>query len=151
QNCQSTTLNPGQSCQMLFAFTPAALGPATGASIGSWNGQSFHINFTGTGTPRLLISPSSLDFGYVAVGTASPQQTVTITNASSTPIVMSGAGGGLISQFHNFQNCQSNTLNPGDSCTMTFWFAPTSLGPASDVSIGTWNNQPFNITVTGIG
>src|SRR5689334_125379 len=93
QNCQGTTLNPGQSCQMFFAFTPTALGPATGASNGTWNGQSFTITFTGTGTRLFLISPTSIDFGNVAVGTTSPQQSVTITNVSASPVVMSGAGG----------------------------------------------------------
>ena len=35
-----------------------------------WNGQAFSLNLTGTGTPQFLITPTSLVFGHVKVGTS---------------------------------------------------------------------------------
>jgi hypothetical protein len=50
QNCQGATLNPGQACQMFYAFTPTAVGTVHGSTSGTWNGQAFAFTFVGTGT-----------------------------------------------------------------------------------------------------
>ena len=150
QDCQGNTLNPGQSCHMFYAFTPSALGPASGSTSGSWNGQSFSLTFTGNGISRFLISPTAFDFGDVHVGTTSASQTVTITNVSSAPVVMSGAGGAA-GQFGGVQDCQGNTINPGQSCHMFYAFTPASPGHASGATSGSWNGQSFSLTFTGIG
>jgi hypothetical protein len=49
QNCQGITLNPGKSCHMFYAFTPAAVGYVRGSTSGTWNGQAFKLTFSGTG------------------------------------------------------------------------------------------------------
>jgi hypothetical protein len=35
QDCQGTTLNPGDSCHMFYTFSPTAAGPATATSSGT--------------------------------------------------------------------------------------------------------------------
>ena len=50
QACQAATLNPGESCDFTYTFTPTALGTATGAPSLTFNGAPFTINLTGTGT-----------------------------------------------------------------------------------------------------
>ena len=152
QNCQGNTLNPGESCQMFFTYTPASVGPATATSSGTWNGQAYSIDLQGAGVgPSLLVSPKGLSFGDVLVGLTSPQQTVDITNVGSSPVVMNGAGGAPGGDFNAVQNCQGNTLNPGESCQMFFTYTPTSVGPATATSSGTWNGQPFSIDLQGAG
>ncbi|MEF2977954.1 choice-of-anchor D domain-containing protein [Subtercola sp. YIM 133946] len=150
QDCQGTTVQPGASCHMTYAFTPDALGQVTGSTAGDWNGQSFAFSFTGTGVNPFLISPTGLDFGDVAVGATSPPQTVTITNISNSPLAMSGAGGAA-GQFGGSQDCQGTTLKPGASCHMTYAFTPTALGPVTDSTSGDWNGQPFSIVFAGTG
>jgi hypothetical protein len=150
QECQGTTLNPGQSCHIFYAFTPAALGPATGSTSGSWNGQGFSFTFAGNGTRRFLISPTAFDFGNVPLGATSAQQTVTITNVSSAPVVMSGAGGAA-GHFGGGQDCQGTTLNPGQSCHIFYAFTPAALGPAIGSTSGSWNGQSFSLTFVGNG
>ncbi|HZS25533.1 MAG TPA: choice-of-anchor D domain-containing protein [Gaiellaceae bacterium] len=49
QNCQGTTLPPGHSCQMFYAFTPTGPGTVSGSTNGTWNGQAFNLSFSGTG------------------------------------------------------------------------------------------------------
>jgi len=154
QDCQGKTLNPGDSCHMLFTFSPTAAGPATATSSGTWNGQPFSIALKGTGTTpaaQFRITSSALDFGPVTVGTTSPQQSVDITNITSAPIVMSGAGGAPGGDFNGVQDCQGKTLNPGDTCHMFFTFSPSAAGPATATSNGSWNGQAFSIPLTGTG
>ncbi len=148
QNCQGLTLAPGASCQMFYSFTPSALGPVTGSTSGSWNGQPFALTFKGKGVNRFLISPTSFDFGTVALSSTSPSQTVTITNLGSTAAVMSGAGGAA-GEFGGSQNCQGTTLAPGASCQMFYAFSPTVAGARTGSTSGSWNGQPFSLTFKG--
>src|SRR5260370_12873234 len=102
---------------MVYSFSPTAAGAASTTSSGDWNGQNFSIALTGTGVgPQFLITPTSLDFGPVNIGSTSPQQTVTVTNIGASAVVMSGAGGGAGSPFSRFQSCQGTTLTPRSSC-----------------------------------
>jgi hypothetical protein len=150
QNCEGETIAPGKSCQMFYAFSPTAMGTAHGSTSGTWNGQAFSLTFTGTGIPEFLITPTSLDFGQVKVGTTSPSQTVRITNESNRSVVMSGAGGAA-GVFGGAQNCQGLTLAPGKSCEMFYAFSPTTTGPANGSTSGTWNGQPFSLKFSGTG
>src|SRR5260370_35153094 len=82
---------------MVYDFSPTAAGPAGTISSGDWNGQNFNITLSGTGVnPKFLITPTSVDFGSVQVGTTAPSQTVTVTNIGPSPVLVpdAGAGGG---------------------------------------------------------
>jgi hypothetical protein len=150
QDCQGETLAPHASCHMYYAFTPTALGTATGTASGSWNGQPYTIHMTGNGIDRFRISPTALSFGAVPVGGHSAQQRITITNTSRTPAVMSGAGGGA-GVFGGVQDCQGETVAPGASCHMYYQFSPTAAGRVVVSAGGTWNGQPFAFHLTGNG
>jgi hypothetical protein len=145
-----TTLAPGQACTLDYAFAPAALGSVTGTATGTIGGQAFTITLTGNGTRHFLISPTSLDFGNVAMGRTSGQQIVTITNLSNQPTVMNGTGNPT-GAFGLIQTCQGATLNPGATCQMIFMFSPQKAGTASVTATGSWNGQPFTFALTGNG
>ena len=152
QNCQGRTLAPGESCQMTFSYSPTTTGPASATSSGSWNGQPFSIPLAGRGLPPVFqLTPAGADFGEVEVGTTSAQRVVDVTNVGIAQVVMSGAGGAPGGDFNGSQNCQGRTLAPGESCQMTFSYSPTSTGPASATSSGSWNGQPFSIPLAGVG
>jgi hypothetical protein len=150
QNCQGTTLAPGKSCQMLYAFSPAQVGSVSGSTNGTWNGQAFSLKFTGFGTPQFLITPTSLAFGSVKVGHTSKQQSIEVRNLANNPVVMSGSGGGA-GVFGGAQNCQGQTLNPGQACQMFYAFTPTGVGTVHGSTNGTWNGQAFALTFVGTG
>jgi hypothetical protein len=103
------------------------------------------------GSAGLGIPVTVLDFGEVQVGAASAPQSVNVTNLSAAPILMTGAGGNPGGQFTGAQSCQGLSLVSGSSCQLIFNFLPTAEGPATAVSSGTWNGQPFNITLRGVG
>ena len=150
QDCQGTTLNPGDSCHMYFDFAPTSAGPFSATSTPIWNGQSVSIALTGEGVPpRLRVAQNGLDFGTVQVGTTT-ELTSTITNTGTAPVTMSGAGGAVAAPFNAFQDCQGTTLKPGDSCHMYFDFSPTTTGTFTTTSTPIWNGQPATITLTGV-
>jgi hypothetical protein len=150
QNCEGTTLAPGKSCQMFYAFSPVTVGSVAGSTNGTWNGEPFSLHFSGFGTPQFLITPTSLAFGKVKVGHTSAAQSINIENLANKPVVMSGAGGGA-GIFGGSQNCQGQTINPGGSCQMFYQFTPTAAGTVHGSTNGTWNGQPFKLTFVGTG
>jgi tryptophan synthase beta subunit len=104
------------------------------------------------GSPQLLISPTVLQFGSLAIGTKSPNQVVNVTNVSDVSTVVAMAGGGFASgPFSDFQNCEDVTLAPGASCQITYFFTPAATGAATATSSGTLNGQNFTIKVSGTG
>ena len=152
QNCQGRTLARGQTCQMLYTFSPTATGKASTKSLGSWNGQSYSIPLKGTGVvPTFKLSPKSVAFGSVLAGSSSAQKVVTVTNTSPGPVVMSGIGGGASPPFSALQNCQGRTLTSGQTCQMFYTFSPTATGNASTIAVGSWNGQSYSISLRGKG
>src|SRR5260370_6029428 len=102
---------------MVYAFSPTAAGRAGAISSGDWNGQNFNITLSGTGVnPKFLITPTSVDFGSVQLGTTSPSQTVTVTNIGPSPVLMSGAGGRAGSPFSGLPSRQAHNRHPRASC-----------------------------------
>jgi hypothetical protein len=122
----------------------------------------------GVVTAALWISPagasvaastSTIDFGEVPVGTTA-NQVVTITNTGATPFGPINMFGGAppTPEFNASQNCQSQTLAPGGSCSITYTYSPTLAGTHADQSVFTISptasqsdGQDFNISLRGIG
>ncbi len=150
QNCQGRTLAPGESCQVTYQFTPADLGPHTDTTNLEVNGQAVSFSFSGEGVRPFLISPLSFDFGEIALGTTSPEQSVTVMNVSDSPLALSLAGGAA-GVFGGFQNCQGVTLAPSATCQITYAFTPTALGPVDETTSLEVNGQAARFAFRGIG
>ena len=93
---------------------------------------------------QFLITPTRFDFGDVKVGKTSPDQQVTVTNATSSPIVVSMAGGAG-GDFGGFQDCQGKTLAPAASCHITYQFTPPRGGPDTGSTSGSINGQNVRV------
>jgi MYXO-CTERM domain-containing protein len=89
------------------------------------------VALSGRAVSKLVgMAPSSLDFGVVEEGATSPAQTVTLTNLSTEPVVVSE----LQSDNEAFAvtaSGLSSPLAPGASGTFTVTFSPKALGPVS--------------------
>jgi hypothetical protein len=85
----------------------------------------------------LKISPRSLDFGAVRIGT-SKSRTVTITNTSDEDVLLSAgwAASSTLDPGFGFPTSDSclqsevEVLAAGESCTLTFTFSAATAGPA---------------------
>jgi hypothetical protein len=124
------TLGVGQSISLTATFTPTSAG-AVGSSVFVY-GPGLAIPLTGTGTSggagTLSISPTSLNYGNVAVGTtdtlpvtiSATGASVTVSSASSSSslFALSGASFPL-------------TIAAGKSVSMNVVFTPKSSGSVS--------------------
>ena len=152
QNCQGKTLEPGESCQMFFSFSPTAPGAAAAVSSINWSGQHQEFQLKGDGiTPRIRVAQSVLSFGHIEVGESSPQQAVDITNVSQASFVVSMGGGAPGGDFSGVQNCQGKTLAVGESCQIIYTFSPDSFGPARATSTFSINGTIGEVRLNGFG
>ena len=85
--------------------------------------------------PDITVTPSSLDFGSVPVGTSSPTQPITIKNDGLTDDLLVKAITLPGTAFQKTSDgCSNQTLAPGQSCTVSVLFKPGSTGSKSSTS-----------------
>jgi probable HAF family extracellular repeat protein len=125
-----SSLAAGASCQISVKFKPTVSGTRTAALSITDNaaGSPQHVPLSGIGTTAKL-SPTSLSFGSVAIGSASPAQTVTLTNVGTTTLTVTGIAitGTNAGDFVQTNTCMSS-LAAGASCSISVTFKPTEFG-----------------------
>ncbi len=148
------TLSAGQTSSLNVQFAPTVTG-STGGSVSlvsnaSNSPSSATLNGNGV-RHQLSITPSTVSFGNVMVGTANAQ-TVTLTNSGTANLNISqgsitGAGFAMSGLTFPF------SLAPGQSSTFNAQFAPTAPGSASgSVSVASnATNSPATIVLSGAG
>ncbi len=144
-----STLAPGASCPISYAFRPTTTGAAATTATLSVNGVPYTYDFAGTGVDPVLVSPTHLEFGEVEVGGTAPSQSVRLTNVSAAPVPVSLAGGGA-GVFGGVNGCGS-TLAPGASCPISYAFKPTTTGPATTTATLSVNGVPYSLEFSGTG
>ena len=125
-NC-GTLLAAGASCIVNVVFKPTADGTRNGslALVSNFNGLPT-IHLTGTGQAvQVSVSPASLTFLPILVGTPSAVQSVTYTNTGSLPISITGLS--TTGDFAQTNTC-GTTLALGATCTASITFTPTARG-----------------------
>ena len=143
----------GQSCLVNVVFQPNA----TGSQPGTVTVQGQDVSLSGTGTlPGASVSPGSIGFGNQPVSTSSAIRTITVTNNGNENLVFSQATltGANPAQFTLSDTCfAASPLAPGDQCTMSVQFFPTSVGSASAVVQVNDNapGPPQTVNVSGTG
>lgn len=132
----NTSYAPGQSCTASVAFKPTAAGVRSGSLSIASNASSAPsvVSLSGTGVtpakPVVTLSVSSLNFGSVRIGTKSLIRIVTITNSGTAPLIFS-QGFTMTGKFSfgGTGTCGVNVAYyPGQSCTASVVFIPTTLG-----------------------
>ncbi len=107
-------------------------------------------------SPAVQLTPSTLKFGSVQVGTDAVPQTSTLTNTGSAALNITNIVANL--PFTRASNCPA-TLTPGQSCVINVTFTPTAAGYSSksitvEDNAGT-GSQKISVngtgTVPGIG
>ncbi len=128
-NCTKAALQPGTNCVAQIAFTPSAavasLGAVTITDNGSGSPQIILTTGTGVLEPQATLSQASLRFPDEPVGTTSPAQSVTLSNAGNAPLNISGIAAN--GDFAQTNNCGA-ILAVNAGCTITVKFTPTATG-----------------------
>ncbi|EED36388.1 conserved hypothetical protein [Luminiphilus syltensis NOR5-1B] len=154
----SFTLNPGESCTLVYSFSPTAES-VVNQSIGVVSdapGSPDSIDFTGEGiVSGLSVSPEGIDFDKVLVGDSSAAQTVTLTSSGKASVTVSSIDTPTAPMSLSGGSCVAPpfTLKPDESCTLEFSFSPSATGVVNqDIEIASdAPNSPEIITLAGEG
>jgi Abnormal spindle-like microcephaly-assoc'd, ASPM-SPD-2-Hydin len=145
----SETLAPGQSLTLTIVFAPTASGNTNGTltfvSDASDANLTLPLSGNGVSPGQLSISPGSMSFGTVAVGT-SQKQTGTLSATGSSVTVSSGSSSSA--EFTLSGVTLPMTLGAGQSVPFAVTFAPQTSGTASaNISFASNASTP---SLTGI-
>jgi hypothetical protein len=149
QNC-GPTLGVNASCLVNVTFTPEALNANSGDLFLVTNAGTQTVTLTGFGQEAILaLSPASLSFGNVTLGSSSTAQTFTLTNNGN--IAATGLGISPSSGFTDTTTCGSS-LAAGASCTVSTIFTPGAAGAVNgQVSVTSANAASATETLSGTG
>jgi len=144
------------NCAYVTGYTESVDFPMQNPYQGTYSGN-VDAFVTKLGDPDITVTPTSLDFGSVAVGSSRPAQTVTVRNhgCSSLTIGTITLGGTNAGEFATQNdNCSGQSLAPGASATLQVVFNPTSAG-AKTATLSIPSNDPdedpFNVPLSGTG
>ena len=143
------------SCNLAFHFAPTAVGTRYGAiTITDSDAASPNIvGLIGTGT-AVKLSAATLNMGSVAVGQSSKVKNVTVSNAGSTSLSITGItiGGTNPGDYSQTNTCGSS-LAAGGNCLIHVTFKPTATGTrTATISIADSDpTSPQTIALTGTG
>ena len=153
-NCVNEPVAVGATCAIQVAFTPQATGSLSGEMIIYANvyGGQLAIDLTGTGSPTgvLSLTPGSVPFGQVEVGTISASLQVAATNSGAVaipinsvtvtpPFILSG------------NSCGTTSFTANSVCQLELEFAPTQDGPASGLLTFTDGAGTQTVELSGTG
>ncbi|MBZ5723258.1 MAG: choice-of-anchor D domain-containing protein [Acidobacteriia bacterium] len=147
------TLTPGQSYTFTLTFVPVSSGSASGSIVFSSQSGKASLTVplagTGTGAGQLTVSPATLNFGNVTVGSsASLGGAITASGANVTVTSASNTNSEFLPTGLSFPF----TLAAGQSASFTVAFTPQASGTASGTLSFASNatNSPTE-TSTGTG
>ena len=157
--CLNPTVSAGGSCTVILTFNPTTTGAAPAASLSiydSANNSPQTVTLSGTGIAPVTVSPTSWNFGNVAVSSSSTPKTITLTNNQSTSLSISSLAvtAGSPYSIGASSTCLNPTVSAGGSCTVILTFNPTTTGAAPAASLSIYdsaNNSPQTVTLSGTG
>jgi hypothetical protein len=148
------TLNPGQSLTVNLTFAPQASGASAGELFVKGPNVSVPLNGTGSTTTttagQLSISPSSVNFGSVNVGSTGTQP---ITMSASGASVTVSADSSNAAQFALQGVTLPFTIAAGKSLSYNVAFKPTANGTVSGSLSFTSNasSPKLSVPLSGTG
>jgi sugar lactone lactonase YvrE len=149
-NCIGS-IAPGTSCTIQVSFTPTVVGSASGSVTIMDNAGTQTASLTGNGSAPVSLSPTSLNFGTLAVGDTSSARAVTLTNRLNSMLsftsITASAG------FAVATNTCGSSVAAGASCAVGVTFTPAALGAATGALIFTdsANSSPQTVSLAGTG
>jgi hypothetical protein len=158
----SASLGANSACVFTVAFTPTAAGPAAASVSVADNaaGSPQTVSLTGTGAgqsgaPVVSLSPTSLTFTALAVGTTSASQTVTLSNTGTAALNIGSitVSGTTYADFSQTNNCGTSLAVGAAPCTISVTATPTAVGPVT-ASISITDNaadSPQTVPLAGTG
>jgi hypothetical protein len=162
-DCQiaPNTFAPGQQCHVWVTFTPTATGTRSGeltiTSDGIGSPQKVQLDGSGyVAVPGISVTPTSLGFGTLYIGTTTSGRVVKISSTGTAPLVISSVdiGGTNPGDFSIWNDtCSGASLAPNTYCTLSVSFEPLRTGTRTATLIITHNapGSPGAVSLSGAG
>jgi len=150
------TLSGGKQCTMTVTFTPLVTGTTIGSVtvIDNASVSTQILDASGTGVLPVTMSPASISFGTVSVGSTSTVHVVTVTNnlSTATPITSVVASGDFIYTSGGLSPC-SASIPAKATCTLGVEFSPANAGAISgDLTLSfSAGSSPQVVSLSGTG
>jgi hypothetical protein len=152
------TLPAGGACTVYVSFTPHSGGLKSASLVigdsAPSSPQTVLLSGRGLSAPVVSLSPSALAFRSQTVGTASPTQSITLSNTGGGPLVLGSVdiGGPGAADFSQTNDCPVS-LNAGASCFVAVTFTPSAEGPRSATLTLSDNadDSPQSVSLFGSG
>jgi hypothetical protein len=153
--CTAGSVPTGSSCTFQVKFTPAAAGSRSATVTINSNAGSRTVSLSGTGgVPGVSVSPPSISYGTVAIGTSSSPTIVTVTSNGTSGLSVTGVaiGGTNAAEFSKSSDtCTGTTVPTGSTCTFRVTFSPTTGGAKSGTATVSTNAGTQVVTLSGVG
>jgi hypothetical protein len=154
-NSCGTALARNTGCILELQFTPSATGVRTGTLSVKPSDSSTPITAslegTGISNGSGTLSPATLNLGSVTVGATSKAKNITLKNAGTGALTLSGIS--VSPSFFGQTNTCGPSLVAGASCTISVTFSPILKGMLAG-SLAVQDDgagSPHTITLSGIG
>jgi hypothetical protein len=154
-NCTGAVLQAKGNCTINVSFSPLLTGTVTGeVTITDAAASSPQlVGLSGMAVYPLSMSPASLSFGNVTVGTTTAAKTVTLSNNLPTALSLSMAATGNYSVAGSGSTPCGSTLAGTSKCSISVAFSPTSNGTIKGAVTLSYNGSlsPQVILLSGVG
>ncbi len=113
-------------------------------------GGTAEATFTVIGPPQVRLAPTAIDFGAQLILSASPAQTVTLTNTGAAPLQLQEIASSAA--FSHTHTCPAEL--PADaSCALVLTFTPLTPGAHTGILTLTTNapDSPHTVALSGVG
>ena len=161
QNTCGSSLAASASCIATILFKPTVAGTRTATLVftdsagNSPQDVSLSGTATGTSSGSVTISPASLPFASITVGSSSASQSVTITNGTASSVTLSAGtfSGTNAGDFAISSTTCGSSLAASASCTASLLFKPTATGARSATYSITdsASTTPLTVALSGTG
>ena len=152
--CQNATVAAGGSCTIQVTFTPTATGNRMGQMTIDANvyGGQLTVVLSGTGATagKIGLTPATVNFGPVEVGTTSAPLQVEAGNGNSAPVPILGIA--ITAPFTISSNaCGTSALAGDTDCQIALEFTPTQAGPVTGTLTLTDGAGTQTVALNGTG
>jgi hypothetical protein len=156
-NTCGASIAASSSCKIGVAFAPTSVGAKSAALTltDSATNSPQSVSLSGTGNPQIKLTPATVKFGTVAVGTTSLTKIATFKNLLKNSISLSGISitGTNSGDFAISTTTCGGTVAAKSSCTITLTFSPSATGARNATLKVSSSALPSPITsaLTGTG
>jgi hypothetical protein len=151
-NC-GNSVSAASSCTISVTFTPTAAGTRAGSlvinDVAAGSPQVVSLSGTGLG-PAVGLSPATLTFLSVQLGSSSSAQPVTLSNQGTANFSIANIQ--ITGDYAQTNNCPG-TLAVASSCTINIVFTPTAAGsrPGTLMIVDNVAGSPQTVGLSGSG